>query len=147
MGLLKRDCTINPIIAPQIVPIDTVTGFNSVLNYGSDKLRFTGPVPVGSSVHSRNRVREVSASPKGTKMVLEQPEPFRGEVNGFSLQRSTKAATGRCQLAPFRHKVRRKLRSCLCSENWGFPRPRSQNPPTMKQLRQTRPLMLKGNRR
>ncbi|MCP4209966.1 MAG: MaoC family dehydratase [Halieaceae bacterium] len=49
-----------------------LTGFNSVLNYGSDKLRFTGPVPVGSLVHSRNRVREVSASPKGTKMVLEQ---------------------------------------------------------------------------
>lgn len=49
-----------------------VTGYNNILNYGSDKLRFTGPVPVGSSVRSRGRVKEVSATPKGTKMVLEQ---------------------------------------------------------------------------
>ncbi|MGB1141805.1 MAG: MaoC family dehydratase [Halioglobus sp.] len=49
-----------------------LTGYNNILNYGSDKLRFTGPVPVGSSLHSRNRVREVTATPKGTKMVLEQ---------------------------------------------------------------------------
>ena len=49
-----------------------VTGFNNMLNYGSDQLRFTGPVPVGSSLHCRSRVKEVSASPKGTRMVLEQ---------------------------------------------------------------------------
>lgn len=49
-----------------------VVGFNNMLNYGSDKLRFTGPVPVGSSVRCRNRVKEVMATPKGTKMVLEQ---------------------------------------------------------------------------
>ncbi len=49
-----------------------VTGFNNILNYGSDKLRFTGPVPVGSSIHCRSRVKEVSETPKGTKMVIEQ---------------------------------------------------------------------------
>ena len=49
-----------------------VTGFNNILNYGSDKLRFTGVVPVGCSIHSRSRVKEVSATNKGTKMVLEQ---------------------------------------------------------------------------
>jgi acyl dehydratase len=49
-----------------------VTGYNNILNYGSDKLRFTGPVPVGSSVHSRYRVKEVTATPKGTRMVQEQ---------------------------------------------------------------------------
>lgn len=49
-----------------------VTGFNNMLNYGSDKLRFTGPVPVGCSLHSRSRIKEVSATPKGTKMVMEQ---------------------------------------------------------------------------
>jgi acyl dehydratase len=53
-------------------PSYEVTGYNNVLNYGSDKLRFTGPVPVGSSLHSRSRVKEVTATPKGTRMVMEQ---------------------------------------------------------------------------
>ncbi|MEH6587995.1 MAG: MaoC family dehydratase [Halioglobus sp.] len=49
-----------------------VTGFNNMLNYGSDKLRFTGVVPVGCSIRSRSRIKEVSATAKGTKMVMEQ---------------------------------------------------------------------------
>lgn len=53
-------------------PSHEVTGFNNMLNYGSDKLRFTGPVPVGSSLHSRSRIKEVSATGKGTKMIMEQ---------------------------------------------------------------------------
>ncbi|MCB1687032.1 MAG: MaoC family dehydratase [Halioglobus sp.] len=53
-------------------PSYEVTGYNNILNYGSDKLRFTGPVPVGSSVRSRSRVKEVTATPKGTRMILEQ---------------------------------------------------------------------------
>lgn len=53
-------------------PSYEVVGYNNILNYGSDKLRFTGPVPVGSRLHSRSRVKEVTATPKGTKMVLEQ---------------------------------------------------------------------------
>lgn len=53
-------------------PTYEIVGYNNILNYGSDKLRFTGPVPVGCSVHMRSRVKEVSATPKGTKMVLEQ---------------------------------------------------------------------------
>lgn len=56
-----------------------VTGFNNMLNYGSDKLRFTGPVPVGSSLRCRSRVKEVSASPKGTKMVMEQHVHVEGQ--------------------------------------------------------------------
>ena len=53
-------------------PTYEITGYNNILNYGSDKLRFTGPVPVGCSVRSRSRVKDVSATPKGTRMVLEQ---------------------------------------------------------------------------
>jgi acyl dehydratase len=53
-------------------PSYEITGYNNILNYGSDKLRFTGPVPVGCSVRSRSRVKEVTATPKGTRMVLEQ---------------------------------------------------------------------------
>jgi len=53
-------------------PTYEVVGYNNILNYGSDKLRFTGPVIVGSSLHSRSRVKEVTETPKGTKMVMEQ---------------------------------------------------------------------------
>lgn len=53
-------------------PTYEVVGYNNILNYGSDKLRFTGPVIVGSSIHARSRVKEVTAIAKGTRMVLEQ---------------------------------------------------------------------------
>ncbi|NND66855.1 MAG: MaoC family dehydratase [Halioglobus sp.] len=53
-------------------PTYEVVGYNNILNYGSDKLRFTGPVIVGSALHCRSRVKEVTATPKGTKMVMEQ---------------------------------------------------------------------------
>ena len=49
-----------------------VIGFNNMLNYGSDKLRFTGVVPVGCSIRSRSRIKEISTTAKGTKMVMEQ---------------------------------------------------------------------------
>ena len=35
-----------------------LSGFNNMLNYGSDKLRFTGVVPVGCSIRSRSRIKE-----------------------------------------------------------------------------------------
>lgn len=54
------------------MPTYEVTGYNNILNYGSDKLRFTGPVVVGSKLHCRGRVKSVEATAKGTKMVLEQ---------------------------------------------------------------------------
>ena len=50
-----------------------VTGFNHMMNYGSNKLRFTGAVPVGSKVHSRSRVASVEKTPKRqTCVTLEQ---------------------------------------------------------------------------
>jgi acyl dehydratase len=53
-------------------PAYELTGYNNILNYGSDKLRFTGPVPVGAFLHSRSRVKEITATAKGTRMVQEQ---------------------------------------------------------------------------
>ena len=49
-----------------------LTGYNNILNYGSDKLRFIGPVPVGSALRCRSRIRGVTATPKGTKLLMEQ---------------------------------------------------------------------------
>lgn len=53
-------------------PTYEITGFNTIVNYGSNKLRFTGAVPAGSTLHMRSRVKDVTASPKGTIMTLEQ---------------------------------------------------------------------------
>jgi acyl dehydratase len=53
-------------------PTYELTGYNAIVNYGSNKLRFTGPVPAGSNLHMRSRVKEVSQSPKGTIVTMEQ---------------------------------------------------------------------------
>lgn len=55
----------------RMTPTYEVTGYNNILNYGSDKLRFAGAVPVGSRIHMRNRVKSVVKEPKGTKMTME----------------------------------------------------------------------------
>ncbi len=56
----------------QSKPTFEVIGFNNMLNYGSDKLRFTGVVPVGCKIHSRSRVKSVEETKKGTQVTMEQ---------------------------------------------------------------------------
>ncbi len=48
-----------------------LVGFGNIVNYGSNKLRFTGPVPAGSKIHMRSRLARVEAKPKGTQLTLE----------------------------------------------------------------------------
>jgi len=48
-----------------------IEGHGSVVNYGSDKLRFMSPVPAGSKLRSRSRLASVEAVEKGTKLVRE----------------------------------------------------------------------------
>jgi acyl dehydratase len=56
-----------------------VVGFNNMLNYGSNKLRFTGAVPVDSPLQSRSRVKDISQSPKGTTVTMEQHVHVAGQ--------------------------------------------------------------------
>ena len=56
-----------------------VTGFNNMLNYGSNKLRFTGAVPAESRLHARSRVKEVSQSAKGTSLIMVQQVNIVGQ--------------------------------------------------------------------
>lgn len=56
-----------------------LTGFTNMLNYGSNKLRFTGIVPVNAEVHARSRVASVSQSAKGTTVVMEQQVAVVGQ--------------------------------------------------------------------
>ena len=48
-----------------------ITGFTNMVNYGSERLRFPSPVPAGSLIHSRGRVKSVERSRRGTQLVLE----------------------------------------------------------------------------
>lgn len=59
------------VLLPKMMTEQTfeVVGFNNMLNYGSNKLRFTGAVPVGSQLHTRSRVKSVEQTPKGQTCV------------------------------------------------------------------------------
>jgi acyl dehydratase len=48
-----------------------LTGQANAANYGATKLRFIAPVPAGSQVHSRSRLVEAEARPKGTLITTE----------------------------------------------------------------------------
>jgi acyl dehydratase len=50
-----------------------VIGYGNAVNYGSDKLRFLSPVPVGSKIHARSRLISAEAGKHGTRveMVIE----------------------------------------------------------------------------
>jgi acyl dehydratase len=48
-----------------------IVGAGNVTNYGSDGFRFLSPVPAGSSVHARRRLKAVEATPKGTRVTSE----------------------------------------------------------------------------
>ena len=48
-----------------------VTGFNNMVNYGSDRLRFATPVPAGCRIHSRCRVKAVEQVKSGVQLTME----------------------------------------------------------------------------
>ena len=52
-------------------PISPITGFGHMMNYGSDKLRFLGAVPVNSEIHARSRIKEIDVAENKTKVVME----------------------------------------------------------------------------
>ena len=54
------------------MPMDfEVTGFNNIVNYGSDRLRFPAPVPSGCRIHGRYRIKSVNAVKSGVQMTME----------------------------------------------------------------------------
>ena len=48
-----------------------LVGAKNAVNYGANGLRFVMPVPAGSTVHARQRLKEVTAVKKGTRVVGE----------------------------------------------------------------------------
>lgn len=54
------------------VPMDyEIAGCNTMVNYGSDRLRFPTPVPAGCHIHARYRVKAVEAVKSGVQMTME----------------------------------------------------------------------------
>lgn len=54
----------------RIKPDYDITGYKNAVNYGVNKVRFTGNVPAGSTLHQRMRVASVEGGPKGTQVTL-----------------------------------------------------------------------------
>jgi hypothetical protein len=48
-----------------------ITGFRNMVNYGSARLRFPTPVPAGSRIHARCRIKQVKPTGPGTLVTLE----------------------------------------------------------------------------
>ncbi|MGV8805928.1 MAG: bifunctional OB-fold nucleic acid binding domain-containing protein/MaoC family dehydratase [Polaromonas sp.] len=54
------------------MPMDfEVTGFNNIVNYGSDRLRFATPVPAGCRIHARYRIKSVEQVKSGVQVIME----------------------------------------------------------------------------
>ena len=60
-----------PMLNGKAQPSYKTTGVKNAVNYGSDKLRFLSPVPVGSQVHARSRLVSVEAGKKGVRLEQE----------------------------------------------------------------------------
>ena len=71
-GTIAQGALVQVLQSRFHIPQDyEVTGFNNMVNYGSDKLRFPSPVPAGAKIHMRSRVKAVEASASGTRITLE----------------------------------------------------------------------------
>lgn len=71
-GTIAHGALVQVLMSRMQVPLGfEVTGFNNMVNYGSERLRFPSPVPAGSLLHSRVRVKSVEVLPKGTQMIME----------------------------------------------------------------------------
>jgi len=49
-----------------------LTDYETIVNYGADKLRFISPVPAGAQIHARRRLAHVrKKGPAGTQLTVE----------------------------------------------------------------------------
>jgi acyl dehydratase len=63
---------VQVLISRLKLPMDfEVTGFNNIVNYGSDRLRFATPVPAGCRIHARYRIKSVEVVKSGVQMTME----------------------------------------------------------------------------
>ena len=65
-----------PMLAAEIWSIENIS---MAVNYGSNKVRFTQPVPVGSRVRGTAVLDEVKESPKGAQVAMTFTVEIEGE--------------------------------------------------------------------
>jgi len=71
-GTIAHGALVQVLQSRLRIPLDyEVVGFNNMVNYGSDRLRFPAPVPAGSRIHARTRVKSVEKLPKGMQLTME----------------------------------------------------------------------------
>lgn len=69
---IAHGALVQVLISRMKLPLDhEVVGFNNIVNYGSDRLRFPSPVPSGCRIHTRYRVKSVLAVKSGTQVTME----------------------------------------------------------------------------
>lgn len=76
-GFLLLSCL--PKMPGKTSLIGDIEGYSHMMNYGSDRLRFSGAVPVNSEIHSRSRVKAVEVTEKNTRLTMEQHVNIVGE--------------------------------------------------------------------
>jgi uncharacterized OB-fold protein/acyl dehydratase len=69
---IAHGALVQVLISRLKLPFDhEVVGFNNIVNYGSDRLRFPSPVPSGCRIHARYRIKSVLAVKSGTQVTME----------------------------------------------------------------------------
>lgn len=69
---IAQGMLIQSLTARLRIPQDyELTGFNNMVNYGSDRVRFPTPVPSGCRIRSRSRVKAVEQMKSGLKLTME----------------------------------------------------------------------------
>ena len=69
---IAHGALVQVLISQLKLPMDfEVTGFNNIVNYGSDRLRFATPVPAGCRIHARYRIKSVEVVKSGVQMTME----------------------------------------------------------------------------
>ncbi|MFC4931505.1 bifunctional OB-fold nucleic acid binding domain-containing protein/MaoC family dehydratase [Massilia sp. GCM10023247] len=71
-GTIAHGALVQVLISRLVLPMDfEITGFNNMVNYGSDRLRFATPVPAGARIHARYRVKSVERVKSGVQLTME----------------------------------------------------------------------------
>jgi acyl dehydratase len=69
---IAHGALVQVLVSRLTLPLDwEVTGFNNMVNYGSDRLRFATPVPSGCRIRARARVKAVERVKSGTQLTME----------------------------------------------------------------------------
>lgn len=69
---IAHGALVQVLVSRLKMPMDfEVTDFRNIVNYGSDRLRFATPVPAGSRIHGRYRIKSVEQVKSGVQVTME----------------------------------------------------------------------------